>query len=111
MMGHCHSGGHRSIGAIFALFGTQYPVADLINIPFQKNFNFGCGLCAKFQYDLSCQPVVPFHITEELKLITRAIVPVLSQPQLTPFGKRGWGIGDVNPTLIFSPAHSAEIVW
>jgi hypothetical protein len=90
---------------------AQNPIADLISIPFQNNFNFGYGPYDKLQYILNIQPVVPFHISDDWNLITRTIVPVISLPQVSPFDKGNWGIGDVNPTFFFSPSHSGEIIW
>ena len=43
---------------------TQNPVADLISIPLQNNFNFGVGPNNVTQYVLNVQPVIPFHMTE-----------------------------------------------
>jgi hypothetical protein len=90
---------------------SENPVADLISVPFQHNFNFGVGPYGKLQYDMNFEPVVPFHITNDWNLITRTIVPVLSQPQLTPFDSREFGIGDVNPTFFLSPSHSGDLIW
>jgi hypothetical protein len=90
---------------------AENPVADLISMPFQSNFNFGVGPYGKLQYDMNFEPVIPFHITSDWNLITRTIVPVLSQPQLTPSGNREFGIGDVNPTFFLSPAHSGDLIW
>ena len=49
---------------------TQNPVADLITVPFQNNFNFGYGTRdapepSSTQYVLNFQPVVPVHIGED----------------------------------------------
>jgi hypothetical protein len=46
---------------------TQNPVADLISVPFQNNFNFGYGAKdapepSSTQYVLNIQPVVPIGI-------------------------------------------------
>jgi hypothetical protein len=44
---------------------TQNPVADLISVPFQNNFNFNYGPNNDVQYVLNVQPVIPFHLTKE----------------------------------------------
>jgi hypothetical protein len=90
---------------------AQNPVANVISIPFQSNFNFGVGPYGKLQYVLNIQPVVPIHINDDWNVITRTIVPVISQPQLTPFDNRESGLGDINPTLFLSPAHPGQIIW
>src|SRR5690242_2263411 len=63
---------------------TQNPVSDLISVPFQSNFNFGVGEDDDLQYILNIQPVIPFHLTPALNLITRTIVPLIDQPDLAP---------------------------
>ena len=41
------------------------PVADLISVPFQNNFDYGGGQGGKgFRYTLVTQPEVPFHLNE-----------------------------------------------
>jgi hypothetical protein len=74
---------------------TQNPVADLISVPFQSNFNFGAGTKDATVYVLNVQPVVPFHLTHEWNLITRTIVPIINQPSPAPTASRGarsgWG--------------------
>src|SRR5262245_52867537 len=57
---------------------TQNPVADLISVPFQNNFNFSAGPDHNHQiYLLNIQPVVPFHLSDDWNLITRTIMPVI----------------------------------
>jgi len=54
---------------------TQNPVADLISVPFQNNFNFEAGPKHNHQiYLLNIQPVIPIHITENWNLIARIMI-------------------------------------
>src|SRR5262249_22960256 len=57
---------------------TQNPVADLISVPFQNNFNFGIGPRDTTALVLNVQPVIPFHLTDDWNLITRTITPIIS---------------------------------
>jgi hypothetical protein len=51
---------------------TQNPVADLISVPFQNNYNFAAGPEHNHMlYLLNIQPVIPVHITENWNLIAR----------------------------------------
>src|SRR5262245_6285298 len=59
---------------------TQNPVADLISVPFQNNFNLSAGPNDATIYNLNFQPVIPIHLTEDWNLITRTILPVINQP-------------------------------
>ena len=55
---------------------TQNPVADLISIPIQSNFNFNYGANRdKSQIVTNIQPVVPISLNEDWNLIARTIVP------------------------------------
>src|SRR5262245_16574623 len=64
---------------------TQNPVADLISVPFQNNYNFAAGPKHNHMiYLLNIQPVIPIHITEDWNLITRIIQPVINLPSLAP---------------------------
>lgn len=57
----------------------QNPVASLISIPFQNNFDSGIGPRNDgFRYTLKVQPVIPINLTTELNLITRSILPVVA---------------------------------
>jgi hypothetical protein len=90
---------------------TQNPVADLISVPFQNNFNFGTGSKDRTVWILNIQPVIPIKIGEEWNLITRTIMPVINQPSLFPGTSSATGLGDINPTFFFSPAKSGELIW
>ena len=91
---------------------TQNPIADLISVPFQNNLNFGLGPHNRAQNILNIQPVVPFNLTENINLITRTIVPIIRQPDLTrDSGNNTNGLGDMNISLFFSPAKSGQVIW
>ena len=97
---------------------TQNPVADLISVPLQNNWNFGAGFNHnKTIYVLNVQPVIPISLSEEWNLITRIIMPIINQPNLSPsFGgavpsTTGTGFGDFNPTFFFSPAKPGALIW
>jgi hypothetical protein len=60
-------------------------VASLISVPFQ--YNYDSNFCPDDDGSrslLNIQPVWPFSIGEDWNLITRTIVPVVSQTYLTP---------------------------
>jgi len=90
---------------------AQNPVADMISLPLQNNTNFSFGPEKKTQNILNVQPVWPFSLTEEWNLITRTIVPVISQPGLFPGDDRENGLGDTTFTAFLSPAKSGKWIW
>jgi len=67
---------------------AQNPVASMISLPFQNNFNFGLGPYDRTQYLLNIQPVIPLQLSRNWNLIARTIIPVLYQPDLFPAGQK-----------------------
>jgi hypothetical protein len=58
----------------------QNPVAALISVPFQNNFDFGLGPSNDgFRYTLNIQPVIPISLNGDWNLISRTILPIISQ--------------------------------
>lgn len=47
---------------------TQNPVADLISVPFQSNFNFGAGTKEETVFILNVQPVI-VHLSHRDRLL------------------------------------------
>jgi hypothetical protein len=82
---------------------AQNPVADLISVPFQNNTNFNFGPREKTQNVLNIQPVVPFDLNEDWLMITRAIIPIVSQPSFRSGQDRESGLGDSTVTTFLSP--------
>ena len=95
---------------------AQNPVASLISVPIQENFNFGVGPADRTQNVLNIQPVIPLSISQNWNLIVRWIVPVVYQPVgPQPPGSPGqttgvYGLGDMNPTFFLVPKKS-KIIW
>jgi len=86
---------------------AQNPVSNLVSVPFQYNLTPGIGPNEnQTQSLLNIQPVVPFSLSPDLTLVTRTILPVLSQP--TAAGNQN-GIGDLNPSFFFVP--KGKGVW
>jgi hypothetical protein len=96
---------------------AQNPVASLISVPLQENFNFGIGPTDRTQNVLNIQPVIPFSVSKDWNLIVRWITPIVYQPlpvsQLPapPVQTTGvYGLGDMNPSFFLVPKKS-KIIW
>ena len=98
---------------------TQNPVADLISVPLQNNFNFGAGFHHnKMTYVLNVQPVIPISINDELEF-DHADDHADHQPTLACFPQPAGqctaplapDLGDINPTVFLSPAKPGELIW
>ena len=90
---------------------TQNPVANLISVPFQNNFNFGLGPNDVTQWVLNVQPVIPIPLNKDWNLITRTIMPIINQPSPATGIPSAFGLGDINPSLFLSPANSGKLIW
>lgn len=90
---------------------AQNPVANLISVPFQDNINFNVGPQEKTQNVLNIQPVIPVSLGPDWNLITRTIVPVISQPEFLRGEGRTNGLGDIQFTAFLSPAKAKGLVW
>jgi hypothetical protein len=88
---------------------TQNPVASLISVPFQGNWDFGIGDREAVGTTMNIQPVAPFGLTTDWNIILRVIMPVQSQP--TDGGQRLTGMGDTTMTVFMSPAKTGKIIW
>src|SRR5271166_4547752 len=90
---------------------SQNPIANLISVPFQNNFNFGIGPKDATQWDLNVQPVIPITLNKDWNLITRTIMPIINQPSPGPGIESAFGLGDINPTVFLSPKNSGKLLW
>lgn len=92
---------------------AQNPVANMISLPFQNNTNFDIGPEGdEVQNVLNIQPVIPITLNENWNLITRTIIPVLSQPDFYTTGEgRVTGLGDITLSTFFSPSDSGPFTW
>lgn len=84
------------------------PIADLISVPFQSNFDFGGGPDDAFRYTLNVQPVVPISLTENWNLISRTILPIVYQDELVALDSDEFGLSDTTQSLFFSPVVRAS---
>ena len=89
---------------------AQNPISNLISLPFQNNTNFGISDNDRTQNILNVQPVIPFKLSKDLNLITRWIIPLVSQPDIQQESGSTFGLGDINPSFFFSP-DTGDMVW
>jgi len=81
----------------------QNPVAALISVPIQNNWDFGIGPAHAMKYTANIQPVVPISISEDWNLIIRTILPVIYAESPVKGGSSHSGLGDVTQSFFFSP--------
>ena len=109
------SAGEVELAAIEAEAGAaalaqeiQNPLASLVSLPLQFNFNEGVGPYDRRMFNLNVQPVIPFP-GETWNIITRTIIPVNS----VPVGETDsvFGIGDTSLSIFFSPNKGGSVTW
>lgn len=89
------------------------PVADLISVPFQFNYNGGFYEGDGDQHYLNIQPVIPISIGQNWNLISRTIVPIYSQDGVIPGEGSQFGFGATTQSFFFSPKAPtrAGLIW
>ena len=87
---------------------SQNPIADLVSVPFQSNTNFNAGPFNRTQEVFNIQPVVPMHLNENWNVISRTIIPLVSQPSPS-FDSNTNGIGDITQSLFLSPINPGKL--
>lgn len=90
------------------------PLADLITIPIQMNFDDNIGVNdAGNKITTNIQPVIPIDVNDDWMLITRTIVPVIYQDEIYPGEGSQFGLGDVSSQLFFSPKKPSDsgVIW
>jgi len=85
---------------------AQNPVANMVSVPFQNNFNLGYGPHGKMQYVCNIQPVYPIGLPHKWMLITRNILPVIAQP----WPKNTGGLGDLTSSFFFTPPPFGDLM-
>jgi hypothetical protein len=79
------------------------PISDLVSMPFQFNWEQNVGPSELTRFTLNVQPVMPFEINADWNLITRVIMPLVSQPPLFSGGAATFGISDITTSFFLSP--------
>lgn len=91
---------------------TQNPIAALVSAPFQINYDRGIGpLEQGKKWQMNIQPVIPISISSDWNMISRTILPVISQDDVSPGASHQSGIGDITQSLFFSPKARTESGW
>lgn len=82
----------------------QNPIADLISVPFQFNYDNGFDGNAD-RLTLNIQPVIPISINKDWNVISRTIIPLIYQESggISTGPDSATAIGDTLQSFFFSP--------
>ncbi|WP_353643122.1 transporter [Mesorhizobium sp. WSM2239] len=89
------------------------PIASLISVPFQFNYDSGYGPDDGYRATLNIQPVIPISLNDDWNLISRTILPIITQEDIAgPSGSQS-GLGDITQSLFFSPKAPGPggVIW
>ena len=87
---------------------VQNPLANMITVPLQANYNTGVGDDDRTFFNLNLQPVIPFP-GKKWNIISRTIIPINSVP--VGATESEFGLGDTNISLFWSPAKASSLTW
>jgi hypothetical protein len=89
------------------------PIANLISVPFQFNYDRRLGPTDDGErYLLNVQPVVPIELTHDWNVISRTILPLTHLDDVVPDDSET-GTGDIVQSLFFSPKEptAGGLIW
>jgi hypothetical protein len=82
---------------------SENPIGNLTVLPLVNNTNFGVGPNPGTQDILEFEPVVPIHLNADWNLINRAIIPVVWNPDLSPFPSVPQAFAPIQYSAFLSP--------
>jgi len=85
------------------------PVAALISVPFQLNYDTGYDNGGE-RWQLNIQPGAPVSISDDWNMISRTILPVIDQHDVVNDDSQS-GTGDTTQSLFFSPKKPTRGGW
>lgn len=87
------------------------PVASLVSVPFQFNWEQNVGPSKLTRFVLNVQPVIPFAMNDKWNLIVRLIMPFVGQPPLFEGGAAASGVSDITTSFFISPSQPKRLIW
>lgn len=89
------------------------PIAALISVPFEYTWDTKAGVNESGDKNyLTLKPVVPMSIHQDWNLISRTVMPLVKQTDISP-GTRQSGVADITQSFFFSPKAptSDGLIW
>jgi len=106
------TGGERADSADELAKKLANPIANLISVPLQYNYDENMGPEEDGSVSrLNIQPVIPVTMNQDWNLITRTIVPLVDQDDLPLKGQGDSGLGDTTASQFFSPKEPTSGGW
>ena len=87
---------------------SENPIGNLTILPFENYINFQVGPNKGTQDILEFEPVVPFHLNADWNIVARAVIPVVWNPDLSPFPSVPQAFAPVDFSTFLTPSHSTN---
>jgi hypothetical protein len=88
------------------------PIASLVSIPIQLNYDSDIGQNDNGdRYQLNIQPVIPISLNNDWNIISRTILPVVSQDEIFSGAGSQSGLGDIVQSVFISPTQPTASGW
>jgi hypothetical protein len=89
------------------------PIASLISVPLQFNYDDGYGDGSGEKRFVNIQPVIPISISPTWNVISRTMIPLVDQDDLAPGSGSQTGLGNITQSLFFSPKEptAGGLIW
>jgi hypothetical protein len=89
---------------------TTNPIANMITVPFQFNFNFDMGDYHRYGTVINLQPVIPYRLSKKWNVVNRIILPIMQKPDNATSGST-YGVGNMNMSMFLTPAHIGKLIY
>ncbi|MFA3921062.1 hypothetical protein [Ruegeria hyattellae] len=86
------------------------PIADLISVPFQFNYDEGYGDGSGNKGFVNIQPVIPISISPDWNVISRTIIPLVDQDDLRQGSGSQSGLGNIVQSFFFPQKSQPQTV-
>jgi len=79
------------------------PIASLVSVPIQFNYDSGYGPANGDKAFVNVQPVIPLDLSPDLSLVTRTILPIALQNNISGNSGTQFGLGDTLQSFFLVP--------
>jgi len=79
------------------------PIASLVSVPLQFNYDSGYGPVNGDKAFVNVQPVIPLELSPDLSLVTRTILPIAWQNNISGNSGTQFGLGDSLQSFFLVP--------
>lgn len=89
------------------------PVADIITLPIEFNFDQHVGALDGDRYYANLIPVVPFHLNDDWNIVSRTVIPVVQQNRIYADERSEFGFVDATESIFLSPSMPTDngVLW